>query len=199
MNKTLQASFRKKPDFQATLLEKIHRPFILLKSRAVNLPGATFKEMTMDLLTSIPVRVIGFESTPQLLDDLRERIARKAYLNCMDRGAVDGQDLDDWLRAERELIIRAMPKIKAEADDVFVELELPEVELSNLTVRLSPRQLLISSDPDDQGVQFCQMIDLPVEISMDGVDAEQARNLLHITAAAALPRPEGQMAASRCA
>jgi HSP20 family molecular chaperone IbpA len=155
--------------------------------------------MTMDLLTSIPVRVIGFESTPQLLDNLRERIAHKAYLNFMDRGAVDGHDLDDWLRAEHQLIIRTIPNIKAEADDVFVELELPEVELSNLTVRLSPRQLLISSDPDDQGVQFFQTIDLPVEISMDGVDAEQSRNILHITAAAVLPRPEGQMAASRCA
>ena len=183
----------------ASPLLKIHTPFILLKSIGMNLPAVTLKEMIMELLTSIPVRLIGFESTPQLLDDVRGRIAQKAYLNFMDRGAINGYDLDDWLRAEHELIIRPVPKIEVDAENVFIELELPEMEMPNLTVRLASRQLVVSSDPNDQSVQICLMIELPLEISMDSVDAEQLRNVLQITASAAASEPEGKMAASRCA
>ena len=37
----------------------------------------------------------------------RERVARRAYELYLERGAVDGQDMDDWLSAERELTGRA--------------------------------------------------------------------------------------------
>jgi outer membrane protein TolC len=33
----------------------------------------------------------------------RDEIARRAYDLYQERGAEDGRDLDDWLRAEREL------------------------------------------------------------------------------------------------
>ena len=33
----------------------------------------------------------------------RERIANRAYERYMARGGADGQDLEDWLEAEREL------------------------------------------------------------------------------------------------
>ncbi len=33
----------------------------------------------------------------------RERIANRAYERYMERGGADGQDLQDWLEAEREL------------------------------------------------------------------------------------------------
>ena len=35
--------------------------------------------------------------------DRRAEIAQRAYENYLERGCEDGQDLDDWLRAEREL------------------------------------------------------------------------------------------------
>jgi hypothetical protein len=33
----------------------------------------------------------------------RERVAQRAYELYLERGGVDGQDMDDWLSAEREL------------------------------------------------------------------------------------------------
>lgn len=35
---------------------------------------------------------------------LQKKIAEKAYSHFLQRGAVHGFDLDDWLRAEREVI-----------------------------------------------------------------------------------------------
>lgn len=34
-------------------------------------------------------------------EELRERITKKAYERYLDRGQLDGYDLEDWLEAER--------------------------------------------------------------------------------------------------
>lgn len=40
-------------------------------------------------------------------DEVRDRIAKKAYGLFEQRGRQDGQDLDDWLRAE-EIVMRVL-------------------------------------------------------------------------------------------
>lgn len=49
------------------------------------------------------------DAQPELLtkyaDEVREQIARKAYELYEQRGRRDGQDMDDWLKAE-EIIMR---------------------------------------------------------------------------------------------
>jgi hypothetical protein len=144
----------------------------------------------MDILTSIPVQVSGPESISCVVNNVKERIARRAYESFVERGSVHGHELDDWLNAERELIIKPVPVVRVHGADIFVEMLLPEMDLPNLTVHVAPSQLVISSDPDEEGLQLCQMIDLPCEISLDGVDAEQLHHTLHVTAAVAQSQPE---------
>ena len=139
----------------------------------------------MDIVTTIPVRLKGPETIPFLLQEMRERVAQRAYENFVDRGAVHGHDFDDWIAAERELFIKPAADIRVEREDVFIEMTLPEIDLPNLTVHLAPRQLVISSDADEQGFQLRQVIDLPVDICFDGVDAEQQHYVLRVTAAVA--------------
>ena len=144
----------------------------------------------MDILTSIPVQVSGPESISCVVNNVKERIARRAYESFVERGSVHGHELDDWLNAERELIIKPVPVVRVHGADIFVEMLLPEMDLPNLTVHVAPSQLVISSDPDEDGLQLCQMMDLPCEISLDGVDAEQLHHTLHVTAAVAQSQPE---------
>jgi hypothetical protein len=49
-----------------------------------------------------PVRRRDFEVAPP--QDLSERIRARAYELYLERNAGPGQDLDDWLRAEEEVI-----------------------------------------------------------------------------------------------
>jgi HSP20 family molecular chaperone IbpA len=137
----------------------------------------------MDIVTTIPVRLNGPESIPVLLQEVRDRIARRAYENFVDRGAVHGHDVCDWLAAERELTISPAVDVSVQHKDVFVEMTLPEIDLPNLTVHIAPSQLVISSDADEEGFQICRVIDLPIAISLDGVDAERFHNVLRVTAA----------------
>jgi hypothetical protein len=44
-------------------------------------------------------------------DDLRERIAKRAYELYLDRGCSPGCDVEDWVDAEREIL--ALPRVQA--------------------------------------------------------------------------------------
>ena len=139
----------------------------------------------MDSRTGIPVALYDGQKIPSVIERVNERISRRAYENFIARGCVEGHSLEDWLDAERETIIRLTPVVTVDPQDVTVEVLLPEIDLPNLAVHIAPRQFLISSDIDEDGLQICQVIDLPYEVSMDGVDAEQTRNMIRVTAALA--------------
>ena len=139
----------------------------------------------MDILTSIPVPVYDGQNISSVIDRVNERISLRAHENFVARGCVEGHSLEDWLDAERETIIRLAPVVTVDPQDITVEVLLPEIDLPNVAVHIAPRQFLISSDVDEDGLQICQVIDLPFEVSMDGVDAEQTRNLIRVTAALA--------------
>ena len=139
----------------------------------------------MDSRTSIPVALYDGQKIPSVIERVNERISRLAYENFIARGCVEGHSLEDWLDAERETIIRLAPVVTVDSQDITVEVLLPEIDLPNLAVHIAPRQFLISSDIDEDGLRICQVIDLPYEVSMDGVDAEQTRNMVRVTAALA--------------
>ncbi|MGE0470562.1 MAG: DUF2934 domain-containing protein [Nitrospira sp.] len=53
--------------------------------------------------TAIPEQILS--------DDLRERIAKRAYELYLDRGCQQGSDVEDWVDAEREIL--ALPTVQA--------------------------------------------------------------------------------------
>jgi HSP20 family molecular chaperone IbpA len=81
--------------------------------------------------------------------------------------------------------VRAEVEIHYSADDLIIEMTLPEIELPNLTLRAEAAQLVVSSDPNDDGLQLMHVIDLSSVISLDGLDAERTRNKFRITTALA--------------
>lgn len=143
---------------------------------------------SMEISTSIPVSVYPGEGIAAILETVNRRIARRAYEIFVERGSVDGHSLEDWLDAERDLVIRATPEITLSDEDITIEVLLPTLDMPNVAVHIAPRQFLLSSDIDEEGFQICQVIDLPCEVSMDGVDAEQNRSMIRITAALAKSR-----------
>ena len=142
----------------------------------------------MEILSSIPVSVYPGEGMAAILETANKRIARRAYEIFVERGRIDGHSLEDWLDAERELVIGVTPEITLNDEDVTIEVLLPTLDMPNVAVHIAPRQFLLSSDIDEEGFQICQVIDLPCDVSMDGVDAEQNRRRIRITAALAKSR-----------
>ena len=50
-----------------------------------------------------PTRLMTTKQTTGSTSDLQDQIRRRAYELYEERGKEDGNDLDDWLRAEAEL------------------------------------------------------------------------------------------------
>src|SRR5437773_12208986 len=104
--------------------------------------------MNMDILTTIPVRLNGPDSIAPLLENVRQRIARRAYENFIERGAVYGHDLDNWLDAEREVSIKLFAETHTAGKDVVDEVILTKLELTNVALHVAPRQLSLWADPE---------------------------------------------------
>jgi hypothetical protein len=58
---------------------------------------------------------ISLEVRPAESSPTREEIELRAYQIYMERGGADGQDVEDWLQAERELVERSTPAQKVRA------------------------------------------------------------------------------------
>lgn len=57
-------------------------------------------------------------AAPSLSDEQRDYVAELAYQYWEERGCLHGEDLDDWLRAERVVLQRMLPPTIDEAIDV---------------------------------------------------------------------------------
>ena len=80
-------------------------------------------------------------------------------------------------------------------EDLVIEVMLAETDLHNIAVHIASDKLVLAADIDKSGIQVCQVIDLPLEIAPDGVDAELCGTMVRIIAA--LARPEDEPAAWR--
>ena len=133
------------------------------------------------------------------LDRLHGLIQRRAYEIFQSRDGRTGSDLDDWLLAEQELVLR--PAIELRQRDGHIELDaiVTSGDPTDLDVRVGPQDILISSRTDSRreireaGVHVDEIgahtlfgsVHLPIRIDPTTVEAEWRDGLLHLTAALA--------------
>ena len=92
-----------------------------------------------------------FEHTQDALD----RIARRAYEIFERRGRVDGNDREDWLLAESEILKPVKCHVQESGDHLIVHAEVPGFRPDQIKVSLEPRLLRIggksetSENPND--------------------------------------------------
>ncbi|MGH9883221.1 MAG: Hsp20 family protein [Pyrinomonadaceae bacterium] len=98
-----------------------------------------------------PVKV---KSTPptllEELENLRSRIAKRAFELFTDRGGRLGLELDDWFRAERELV--SLPPIEIAETDKYVEVRvaLPGFKSEEVEVFVEPRSVTIKGERKEE-------------------------------------------------
>src|ERR1035441_3664723 len=90
------------------------------------------------------LKLMGGAPFSQRMQQVYDTLARRAYELFESRGRQDGQDLEDWFRAESELL-NAMPVEITEADDrVIVRAEMPGLSDQDIEVRVAPHRLIIT-------------------------------------------------------
>lgn len=124
------------------------------------------------------LRLLNTRDALARMSALSESIALRAFEIFESRGRSDGKDLDDWLRAEAELVHSTHLDV-AESDDVLaVHAEVPGFSADELQVSLEPRRLTITGKRetrndkaslriifrDQCSDQIFRVLDLPLEI-----------------------------------
>jgi len=139
------------------------------------------------------------EKLIERMAELTKVVARRAYEFFESRGREFGGELEDWFRAESELL-RPVPATMKETDDQFrVRAEVPGFKANEIKISVNPRQLMIEGSIDrsneektgeeSEKVIFCERranrfyrsFNLPAEINLTKVAAKLKDGVLEIT------------------
>jgi len=103
-----------------------------------------------------PLRLcVGLHDLTDCLLEAYDRVARRAHAKYLERGAVPGSELDDWLTAERELLLDLPVEITESADCVYALASVASPSGEGVRIGIEARWLVIvaqvSPDPDGPG------------------------------------------------
>ncbi|WP_049961198.1 Hsp20 family protein [Pseudacidobacterium ailaaui] len=122
---------------------------------------------------------------------LTDRIRQRAFGFFQNRGASRGNDLEDWFKAESELL-QQVPVEMSETDEAYtVRAEVPGFDAKNLTVRAGQNSICIHGKKEQKkdketeytevsSQEFCRCIDLPLAIDPNKVSAHLDNGVLKL-------------------
>ena len=148
---------------------------------------------------------IQFPQTVNFLEELEvlsRETARRAFNLFQQRGQADGLDLEDWLRAEAELL-RPVPIEMSESDDSFmIRAEVPGFDAKHLSIQADSAAIYIRGKNEHKreekkgsdlkysefsATELCRRIALPSSIDPEKITARLASGVLEITLPKAAP------------
>ena len=143
-------------------------------------------------VTKHSITVRRSESLTHDLDRLTELIRQRAYDIFLSRGARDGADLDHWLLAEQQLVVRPAIRLRQRNGHIELDAAVEDLDLADLDVRVAPQHILISAqtgaatEGDETRTRtLFGSVGLPHRIDPSTVKAEFRNGLIHVTASLA--------------
>jgi HSP20 family protein len=155
-------------------------------------------QQALESKEKIPSTSPIFVEAEKLLEQMKElsqAISRRAYEFFETRGRQIGRELEDWFRAESELLRRVPVEIRQSDNQLTVRAEVPGFSASDVQVSVEPRRLIISgkiepaAEPAAGEIiytercpnSFCRTLDLPTEIDPAQAAATLRNGLLELT------------------
>jgi HSP20 family protein len=146
---------------------------------------------------TLPVKVT--KSIFEEIDRLHDRITKRAYDIFNRNGEGFGKALDDWLKAERELLWKPSIELQEKDGEFTLCIAVPGVDPKTLDIEVTPREILVKANlkhehKEEKGtVHICEFasgdlfrsVHFPKSIAPDKVKAEFKNGMLIITAAIA--------------
>jgi HSP20 family protein len=142
-----------------------------------------------------------FVEAEKLFEQMKEfsqSVACRAYKYFEARGREFGHDLEDWFRAESELMRRVPVEIKEANSRVTVRAEVPGFAPNEIKISVEPQRLVISGKTEKtteekeqtllsefRSNQFCRELRLPAEVEPDKTTAALKDGVLELVFAKA--------------
>lgn len=130
------------------------------------------------------------------IEELRDRVAQRAYELFCDSGRLPGRDTDNWSAAERELFWKPAIEVEENGDGLCVRMAVPGVDPKDLKVEVDGDRLVVHGETrrEETGQRgrlhvseietgsLYRAVDLPRAVDPDQVKADAKDGLLTITA-----------------
>ena len=152
--------------------------------------------MSQVAIEKVDDKKLGTAPIFQEIEALYERIRRRAFEVFEGHNGGDGSAMEDWLKAERDLL-RTCESELVEQDGKFeVRMNAPGFEPDEVKVTALPDALIVSAssshthEKNEGNVRFCEFgqktlfrrFDLPQPINLDKVTADLNKGVLDLTA-----------------
>jgi HSP20 family molecular chaperone IbpA len=135
-------------------------------------------------------KLVEVAGLADLAESIRHSIAYRAFELYEARGRQGGHDLEDWFRAEAEVLQPVPVEITDSKDQLTVRAQVPNFSAEEVTVGIGPRRVIIwgkkktparTAPQQTHQDQFLREQDLPGEIDPTKVVATLQRGVLDIT------------------
>ena len=152
------------------------------------------------------IKLVQPERLFERINRIHKTIERRAFELCGGNVTALGHELDDWFKAETELLHPVHVKISESGDSLQVEAEVPGFEAKDLEVSVEPQRLTISgkketAEESKKGKtvykeqcsnEILRVLDLPAEVEAAKATAALKNGVL----ALALPKTARAKAAT---
>ena len=129
------------------------------------------------------------------ISEITIRTAHRAYDLFRDRGAALGMHLEDWLKAEAEILRPTPVKISETKDTVNISAEVPGFKADEIEISVKDNLLILSgetkSEEESEGENtfynewrsnyFCRQLTLPNEVETENVEAHLKDGVLQMS------------------
>ncbi len=127
--------------------------------------------------------------------DLSRETAHKAYEFFMQRGGEFGKELDDWFRAESEILFPVPVEINETKDNFMIRAAIPGFKPEEIEVSVKDNVLILSGKTETQekredentiysdwrSNRFCRQLILSSEVDEEKVEATLKDGVLQLT------------------
>lgn len=130
-----------------------------------------------------------FDDTRKLFDELQQR----AFNLFQERGGGDGDALDDWFRAERELLEIPASEMTEDEKEIHVRAAVPGLRAKDIEVTATPREIIIRGETSERNngkkgksTRFSEFTErkvfrryeLPASVNVDKISADLKDGML---------------------
>ena len=143
-----------------------------------------------------PVAITPIERLMDRINKLSEAITQRAYQIFEGRGHGSGHDLEDWFKAEMDLLHPVHVNITESGENFEVKAEVPGFSEKEIEVSVEPNRLTITGKRETEqkeekkgktvysescSDQILRIVDLPVSINAEKTTATLKNGVLHLT------------------
>ena len=143
----------------------------------------------------VTIKPVKREALSERLDKLFDSISKRAYEFFDSNGRTPGHDLDDWFKAEMELLHPVRLQIDDSGANLEVKAEVPGFNEKDIEISVEPRRLTITGKRESnkekkegktiysEGCcdQMLRVVDLPTAVETDKTTATLKNGVLELT------------------